>query len=131
MNSDRNARMVDNVSRNDEINNMLVKSIFGQIVEVPIRDTQGCHTLLMSATESVIEWYFKIPVRYQDSSKYILVFTMNISHEKYNIMRPDIHHFQSSGSCILSLGTPPSVQSLPTKSLGLSGPITAHVQPYL
>ena len=41
MNSDRNGRMVDNVSRNDEINNMLVKSIFGQIVEVPIRDTQG------------------------------------------------------------------------------------------
>ena len=90
--------MVDNVSRNDEINSMLVKSVFGQIVEVPIRDTQVCRTPLMSATESVIQWYFKIPVRYQDSSKYILVFTMIISHEKYNIMRPDIHHFQSSGS---------------------------------
>ena len=38
MNSDRNGRMVDNVSRNDEIKLILVKSIFLQIVEVPMRN---------------------------------------------------------------------------------------------
>ena len=37
MNSDRNGRTTDNVSQNDELKLILVKPIFLQIVEVPMR----------------------------------------------------------------------------------------------
>ena len=84
----------------------------------------------MSATESLIEWYFKILVRYRGFMKSIPMITMKYHHEISEIMRLDTDYSQSSESWTLGLRTLRSVQSLPTKSLGLAGPISEHFQLY-
>ena len=84
----------------------------------------------MSATESLIEWYFKILVRYRGFMKSIPMITMKYHHEISEIMRLDTDYSQSSESWTLGLRTLRSVQSLPTKSLGLTGPISEHFQLY-
>ena len=95
---------------------------------MPIRDTPVCHTPLMSATESLIEWYFKILVRYRGFMKSTPMITMKYYHEISEIMRLDMDYSQSSESWILGLRTLRSVQSLPTKSVGLARPISEHFQ---
>ena len=93
MNSDRNGRTVDNVSRNDEIKLILVKSIFLQIVDAPIRHTPVCHTPLTSATEPLLEWFFKIPLRYQGLSNSVTTITLNYYPEISEVMRLEVHYF--------------------------------------
>ena len=93
MNSDRNGRTTDNVSQNDELKLILVKSIFLQIVEAPIRHTPVCHTPLTSATEPLLEWFFKIPFRYHGSSNSVTMITLNYYPEISEVMRLEVHYF--------------------------------------
>ena len=128
MNSDRNRRTTDNVCDKDEDKLALVKTIFVQIVEAPIRRPPVAHTSVQNATEPQIEWYFTISSWYQTVCKSTPMIIFKLKHELSVILRLDINYFQSNRSWILGVGTLQSARSLERQPAILAEPMSERFQ---